>query len=165
MGSLPFVEFRIDRVQAADTWELRRAVLRPHQSPDQLALADDDRPSTGSFAAIDGYGRIVGTGRVGLEAPPSSLRGEVPEVQAAWRLRGMATREDVRRAGIGSSVLGRIIRHVADHGGGLLWCNARVPALALYQRAGFTGHGSVWEDPDIGPHLVMWRSVDAADRT
>jgi GNAT superfamily N-acetyltransferase len=72
----------------------------------------------------------------------------------------MATREDVRRAGIGGAVLGRIIDHVAGHGGGLLWCNARVPAVNLYRRAGFVEHGPVWNDPAIGPHVVMWRLVD-----
>jgi predicted GNAT family N-acyltransferase len=163
------VEFRIERVPAADTWELRQAVLRPLQSPEQLALDDDDRPSTASFAAIDQSGRIVGTGRVAAESPPPSLGdewagGKIPSKQTAWRLRGMATSEDTRNAGVGSAVLVRIIRHVAEHGGGLLWCNARVPALTLYERAGFAGHGAVWEDPDIGPHLVMWRSVDPIDR-
>ena len=38
---------------AADTWELRRDVLRPHQQPDEMVLADDDDPSTASFAALD----------------------------------------------------------------------------------------------------------------
>jgi predicted GNAT family N-acyltransferase len=48
---------------------------------------------------------------------------------------------------------------VTDHGGGLLWCNARVPAINLYRRGGFVEHGEMWEDPDIGPHVVMWRLV------
>jgi GNAT superfamily N-acetyltransferase len=164
LDSLPPVEFRTDRVPAADTFPLRRAVLRPLQRPEELALADDDRPSTATFAAIDGDGEIVGTGRVGLDPPPSSLGGEVHGGRAAWRLRGMATREDARNAGVGSAVLGRVIHHVAEHGGGLLWCNARVPALTLYRRAGFAEHGQVWEDPDIGPHLVMWRTIDPVDQ-
>jgi predicted GNAT family N-acyltransferase len=71
----------------------------------------------------------------------------------------MATREDVRNLGIGSQVLGRAIRHVTEHGGGLLWCNARVPAMNLYRRAEFMEHGHAWEDPDIGAHVVMWRLV------
>jgi GNAT superfamily N-acetyltransferase len=163
LASVARVEFRLDRVPAADTWELRRSVLRPLQSPGELALADDDAPSTATFAAIDEDGRTVGTGRVALGPPPSSLADQVPGDPPAWRLRGMATREDARHAGVGTAVLGRIIRHVGEHGGGLLWCNARVPALSLYRRAGFDGHGQAWEDPEIGPHLVMWRMVEPTD--
>jgi GNAT superfamily N-acetyltransferase len=159
LASLPGVQFRIQPVSAADTWELRRDVLRPHQRPDEMALADDDDPSTASFAAFDDGGLIVGTGRVGLDPPPSPLGGQLPDGQSAWRLRGMATREDARHAGIGSAVLGQIISRVGEHGGGLLWCNARVPAVNLYRRAGFVEHGPIWDDPDIGPHVVMWRTV------
>jgi predicted GNAT family N-acyltransferase len=71
----------------------------------------------------------------------------------------MATREDVRNDGIGTALLRRVVRHVADDGGGLIWCNARVPAMHFYRRDGFVAHGDVWEDPDIGPHVVMWRTV------
>jgi GNAT superfamily N-acetyltransferase len=163
LASLPSVEFRIDRVPAADTWELRRAVLRPHQRPDEMALADDDHPLTATFAAVDERDRAIGTGRVGPDPPPSSLGDEIGGGQPAWRLRGMATREDARQAGIGSAVLLRIVGHVAEHGGGLLWCNARVPAVNLYRRAGFVEHGPAWDDPAIGPHVVMWRTVDPVD--
>ncbi len=71
----------------------------------------------------------------------------------------MATRDDVRNIGIGSAVLGRVIDYVAERGGGILWCNARLPAMNLYRRAGFVEQGDAWEDPDIGPHVVMWRFV------
>jgi ribosomal protein S18 acetylase RimI-like enzyme len=72
----------------------------------------------------------------------------------------MATRPDVRGQGLGSRVLDRLIDHVVDHGGGLLWCNARTPALHLYERAGFSPQGDVFELPEIGPHQVMWRIVE-----
>jgi predicted GNAT family N-acyltransferase len=44
---------------------------------------------------------------------------------------------------------------VRERGGGLLWCNARVPAVAFYERAGFNTRGEVWNDPQIGPHIAM----------
>jgi predicted GNAT family N-acyltransferase len=48
---------------------------------------------------------------------------------------------------------------VADHGAGVIWCNARVPAIGFYRRGGFVAQGDVWEEPEIGPHVVMWRLV------
>ncbi len=153
------MEFRVERVAAKLTWDLRQAVLRPHETIDHMALDDDDEPSTGSFAAITADGDIVGSVRVAPRQPPFSVDTYAPPDTLTWRLRGMATREDVRNAGIGSALLSRAVQHVSDHGGGLLWCNARVPAMNLYRRGGFVEHGDMWEDPDIGPHVVMWRLV------
>jgi GNAT superfamily N-acetyltransferase len=160
------VHYRIEQVRADQTWKLRRQVLRPHETIQQLSLSDDDHPSTGTFAAIAEDGEIVGSARVAPEPPPFETDAESPTgspAAPAWRLRGMATQEDARNQGIGAAVLDRAIRHVADHGGGLLWCNARLPAVNLYRRAGFVEEGDAWDDPDIGPHIVMWRSVGRAD--
>lgn len=149
----------MDRVPPSDTWELRQAVLRPHETIGQQALPDDDQPSTGSFAAINERGEVVSTARVAPACPPFSLGGNGPDDVPTWQVRGMATRDDVRNIGIGSAVLGRVIDYVAERGGGILWCNARLPAMNLYRRAGFVEQGDAWEDPDIGPHVVMWRFV------
>jgi GNAT superfamily N-acetyltransferase len=46
----------------------------------------------------------------------------------------MATSEGLRGQGIGTKVLDAVIAHVASHGGGLLWCNARLPAKTFYER-------------------------------
>jgi ribosomal protein S18 acetylase RimI-like enzyme len=75
----------------------------------------------------------------------------------------MATRPDARRQGFGGLVLEALVRHVAAHGGGLVWCNARVPAQHLYTRAGFVTRGTVFDIPDIGPHIIMWKTVAGAD--
>ncbi len=153
------MEFRVDQVEATATFELRQAVLRPHETVAQMALTDDDDPATGTFAAIRNDDEIVGTVRVAPGAPPFPAGTYATPDSPTWRLRGMATREDVRNGGIGTELLARAIKHVADLGGGLLWCNARVPAINLYRRGGFVEHGAVWQDPDIGPHVVMWRVV------
>ena len=36
---------------------------------------------------------------------------------------------------------------MATEGGELIWCNARVSALAFYERAGFRTWGEEWEIP------------------
>ena len=72
----------------------------------------------------------------------------------------MATAEGRRNQGIGTALLAEVIGHVRDRGGGLLWCNARMPALSFYRRAGFATRGEPWVDPDIGPHVAIERTVD-----
>ena len=150
---------RVERVPAGVTFRLRREVLRPHETYEELVLPGDDDPDTGHFAAFDEKGNVVGTSTVRRESPPWE-----PGQQQAWRLRGMATADGLRGKGIGAQVLAATIDHVAREGGGLLWCNARTPAVEFYRRAGFETRGDVWEEPMIGPHIVMLRWVDPAGR-
>ena len=149
----------VQQVAAATTFPLRQQVLRPHQSVADMALAGDDDPRSGHFAAsFDG--RVVGTASVRPEPPPWTS-----EHEPAWRLRGMATAPPFRSQGVGAALLGAVLRHVVGHGGGLVWCNARTPATAFYARHGFALRGEPWEDPDIGPHVQMWRTVTAPEGT
>lgn len=150
---------RVERVPVDTTLPLRQRILRPHETIDELRLAGDDDPDTGHFAAFDERDEVVGTASVRHEAPPWD-----PSASSAWRLRGMATAEGRRSQGIGAKVLAATIDHVAEHGGGLLWCNARTPAIEFYRRAGFETRGDEWLDPVIGPHVAMLRWVDPAGR-
>ncbi|MGH8325612.1 MAG: GNAT family N-acetyltransferase [Steroidobacteraceae bacterium] len=74
-------------------------------------------------------------------------------------MRGMAASPEVRNMGIGSELLRGLIAHIGAEGGGILWCNARVSARGLYERGGMRTWGEPWEDPQIGPHIVMWRDI------
>ena len=155
----PATAFTVSRVPVERTFALRQAVLRPNQTLEQMVLPGDDDQATAAFAAIAPGGEVLSVARVSLEAPPFPSQDLDPPGTPAWRLRGMATRPEARNQGIGSAVLQGCIAHVGSQGGGLLWCNARVPAIGLYRRAGFTTYGDEWVDPDIGPHIVMWRTV------
>jgi GNAT superfamily N-acetyltransferase len=139
------VPWTIERVTAAATFPLRQRVLRPHETTDALAGAAE----TAHFAVIEA-GRVIGCGMVKPERPPWS-----PREEGSWRLRGMATDEDRRGEGIGAAVLEAVIDHVAANGGIMIWCSARISATAFYERAGFERRGEVWDEPDLGPHILM----------
>jgi len=147
------VDVRVERVAADVGLPLRQRVLRPHQSLDELRSPTDDHPDTGTYVAVIG-GEVVCTASVRREPPPWA-----PGETSAWRLRGMATDPAWRGKGIGARVLDAVVRHVRDRGGGLLWCNARVPAVRFYVRAGFRARGEEFEEPVIGPHIAMERDV------
>ncbi len=147
----------MDRILA-----LRKAVLRPYLAEDQPYVLDDDQlPTTVAYAAITPDDRVIGVARLNPEPAPFEPAPFEPAVATSWRLRAMATDPGVRGLGVGSAVLEAVIGHIAQTGGGTLWCNARLAARTLYERAGLQAWGEVWEEPDIGPHLVMWRSVPA----
>jgi predicted GNAT family N-acyltransferase len=153
----------VQAVEAPRTYALRQQVLRPNLNVADMAIFGDDGADTGIYGAIDeSTDELVGTANVRREAPPAGLAGSVaPDVGGEpWRLRGMATREDLRGTGIGAEVLQACVRHVGARGGGFLWCNARVGARRFYARAGFAEWGDEFESFGVA-HVVMWRMVSA----
>lgn len=150
------IDYTVEQVPVERTRALRRAVLRPNlPDDDPYELADDHLPTTVAFGALARDGELIGVVRVAPEAPPFGATNE-----RSWRLRGMASSPDARNIGVGSALLEACVAYVASSGGGILWCNARVGARGLYERGGLQPWGVVWDEPNIGPHIVMWRNID-----
>lgn len=141
-------------VPIARTYPLRRRVLYPGAPADRVRLPTDEHPDTAALAALTPDGTVVGTAILFPEPCPWR-----PDEPAAWRLRGMATDPDRRSTGVGGAVLAAAVAHATAAGGALVWCNARLPARRFYERAGFRTHGDEWVDPEIGPHVAMWRPL------
>ena len=136
-------------IRAEETRPLRQRVLRPGQCLEELDYPGDAAPDTRHLGAyLDG--ELVGIASVYREPMPGA------DSQQAWRLRGMATLDPVRRTGVGQSLLEACIAHAAAHGATRLWCNARTPALEFYLALGFQTDGEEFELPEIGPHYRMW---------
>ena len=135
-------------VSPADTVDLRRAVLRAGRP---VALPGDAELAF-HLGAYDGA-TLIGTGNIRPEPAPWA-----PD-EPGWRVRGMATDPSYRSRGVGALVLSGLIDHCRGRGGGIVWFNARTPAQVFYERAGFVVRGEPWEDPEIGPHIVMWTEI------
>ena len=144
--------FQIRRIDAADTRPLRYAILRPNQPFEATVYPLDEEPVTGHFGAFLGD-RLVGIASVFREARPGQADPR------AWRLRGMATREEERSQGIGGALLHACLDHLRAHGGTTLWFNARTTAAGFYSRFGFVVQGDVFDIEGIGPHVVMELTV------
>jgi GNAT superfamily N-acetyltransferase len=153
----------VERVPPWTTWPLRQEVLRPNRAVRDCVYPGEDDPRAAHVAALrrgqapEADLLVLAVGVV-MPEPPSWD----PAADDGWRIRGMATGSEVRGQGLGRFVLDQLIEHVAAEGGGLLWCNARTPALTFYERAGFLPRGEVFDIPEIGPHRVMWRIVEPA---
>lgn len=151
---------------------LRQTVLRPGQPPGESVYDGDDHPLAAHAAVVaadpTGAQIVIAVGSLFPEDPPAWL-AEAARTSSAgprgvprwWRIRGMATADGHRGRGLGAGVLHALLRRVAERGGGSAWCNARVPAVPFYVRAGFLPAGEVFVLPDIGPHQAMWRVVAA----
>ena len=134
-------QLAVSPVPLEQTRALRQAVLRPYLTVDDLAAHEP--PGSVAFGAFEGED-LVAVGLVGPEGEPG-----------AWRIRGMATAPRARGRGAGTAVLGALVRHASEQGATGVWCNARVRAIPLYERAGLRVVSDVFEPPDIGPHVRM----------
>ncbi|MBA3340148.1 MAG: GNAT family N-acetyltransferase [Geodermatophilaceae bacterium] len=129
---------RVVRSSAEETAALRRAVLRPHLAIRQMTVAGDQNPDTAYLAvrALAGNGAVLGCVRLEPVGCPWSDSIDA-DTQAAWQLRSMATDPCARGSGLGRLLVEAALNHVAERGGDLVWCNARVGAEGFYSRLGF----------------------------
>ena len=82
--------------------------------------------------------------------------------EPAWRLRGMCTETAYQSRGFGGKLLACAERAIMnDSNLRLFWCNARVPALAFYERHGWKVNSGEFDIPTAGPHRRMVKRVTA----
>ena len=141
----------IRRISTEEIRPLRHRILRPGQTYGETLYPGDDLADTVHLGAFDGE-RLVGITSLYREDRPGGPPGGL-------RLRGMATDADVRGAGYGADLLSACIEHATDFGGVELWCNARMPAVGFYRRAGLEVVSEEFDVPGIGPHVVMARTL------
>jgi GNAT superfamily N-acetyltransferase len=139
---------RVVSIPVADSRPLRHAVLRPHEPPE--AIAWQEPPEAVAYAAFeDGAERPIAVGLVGRDGGPGS-----------WRVRGMASAPEARGRGAGAGVLAALIEYAREQGAERVWCNARIAARTLYERAGFIVVSEEFEIEGIGPHYRMELTLD-----
>jgi len=130
--------------------DLRWTILRAGLARETAQFDGDNEPTTHHFAAFAGDELI---------ACASFMRRDW-EGQPAWQLRGMAVRDDQQLSGIGSRLLNFAeIFLIRRNHSNLLWCNARVPAAAFYERRGWKIVSEPFEVPTAGPHLKMMKKI------
>ena len=148
--SVNVLQIEVREIPLPETRALRREVLRPSNSIEDLA--SHEPAGSIAFGAFDGD-QLVAVGLVGRD-------GEAP---GDWRVRGVATKPDARGRGAGTAVLQALVQHAVAHGATRVWCNARTRARGLYQRVGFVVASDEFEQADIGPHYRMELSVAVRD--
>lgn len=151
---MEFVELTTEDVRP-----LRTRVLRPHFDEGELAEFDgDDDEQTKHYGLVDDSAEPVAVVTYLRQEAPDGIGGP------AVRLRGMAVAEDRRREGLGRRLLDSSLSRLAVSQPDLevVWCNARTSAQSFYEKHGFRTHGEVFDVPEIGPHVVMYREMPRA---
>lgn len=139
----------IRQAASQDTMPLRQLILRSGQPEASSIFPFDTHPKGKHLVALKD-GCLLGVGSI----LPEGRDGELSK--NALRIRGMAVLPGRRGEGIGGMILMALLEHAcADPAIMTVWCNARVPARALYDRAGFRQIGEPFDLPDIGPHVLL----------
>jgi GNAT superfamily N-acetyltransferase len=135
---------------------VQQVVLRP---AGPLAGDRPHPPDWRHFAAeIDG--EVVGACSVG---PSDWTHLDVCLLPApAWQLRSMSVLP-AHRGGVGAQLLAAAVSGAEAAGASSLWANARVAALNLYLRGGWTVVGQPWDKPGVGPHRYVVLGLPAED--
>jgi GNAT superfamily N-acetyltransferase len=144
---LPSLTVRVAAL--ADVLALRHRELRPGLPLATAAFDRDDEPATLHVGAFLG----PACDNVGCASFMRCAHAGRP----AYQLRGMATRSDLVGRGVGGAVLRFGEEELRRTGVGLLWCNARVAAVAFYEKMGWSVVSEVFDVPTVGPHHVMRR--------
>lgn len=138
--SAPDVAIR--SIMAADTLDIRQAVLWPGLPRHDLML-EEDAEGTHFGAFVDG--EIVAI--ISLFRTPHGVR-----------FRKFATLSDWRGNGIGTRLLRHALSWAQAEGADRIWCDARLSAKAFYERLGFEAEGNVFQKAGVA-YIVMARGI------
>jgi hypothetical protein len=148
--------FDIRSVDPVLTRPVRRQVLRPHQTLEELIVPGEDDPEAGWFAAF--HTRVVGDVVIGTAGVfPEDRPRPDPEGGdcGRWRRRRPGRVWAPRCSRPASPIAG-------ERGGRYVWCSARMPAMGFYIRHGFVTVSDAYEPPGLGPHVTMVRDPISA---
>lgn len=123
-------------------------MLRPGAPAAAATWPGDDDPRAVHLAVRDA-GRVVAVASVLPAGHPDEPR------EGDWRIRGMATAPGHRGRGHGAALVTASVTAARAGGAHRVWCNARLGAVSLYERAGFAARGGVFEEPGLGPHVRL----------
>lgn len=148
------------RVRDATLEEVRAVQLRVLR-PDGPLPGDTGPPRGWLHVAAEQDGNIVGACSIG---PASWSHPELAELPApTWQLRSMAALPG-HRGGTGAMLLEAAVARAQDAGAASMWAQARVAALTLYLRGGWTAVGPEWHKPGVGPHRWVTLELGANGR-
>jgi GNAT superfamily N-acetyltransferase len=145
---------RIGPAKLGEILPLRQRILRIGLDIEEAKFPGDEDTTT-LHAAVFDHASVISC---------ATLMLDEWEGQLAWRLRGMATDSIWQSQGVGAALLQYLIDSAITDPPipqriSTFWCNARVPALAFYQRLGWTVDSEEFDIPTAGPHRRMFRKL------
>lgn len=151
-------DYELQRIEAAEARPLRRALLHPSLPLAAVDYQADSHPSALHVGAFKDW-VLVGIATVHPQPMPSAIR------TGAWRIRDIAVEHGHRGRGVGAWMLERCLEHAATAEGQVAWCTARAGAYGFFERLGFKRAGAAIDDPEDGPHYLLYRELGPVSRS
>lgn len=144
---------KVLRVHPKDTLPLRQQMLRQGKPIEACVFPGDNDEQTFHLGAfVDN--KLVSVASFYFEKHPL-MSGE-----NHFRLRGMATLPEHQHKGYSHELLKMAFPIIKQNFCTVVWCNARMSALGFYEKVGFKKIGAPFELSDIGPHILMAKSLE-----
>jgi phosphoribosylformimino-5-aminoimidazole carboxamide ribotide isomerase len=121
---------QIKEIDLETVWLIRRDVMYPGRSIEQVKLKDD-------LAGIH-----LG---VFIDDEPVSVIS-LFERERVWQFRKFATVKGWQGKGYGTQLVGEVMALAERRAATRIWCNARATACGLYKRFGMEQFGDPWEE-------------------
>lgn len=137
------------RVPAAAVIDLRHRVLR-HGMPRAAAIFDGDETAL-HYAVLRDEEVLVCLSLMAVALPEGD-----PAITNTYQLRGMASADVLRGQGWGRRLMAFMEEDLQPQ---LLWCNARVTAIAFYEKCGWQVISEEFDIPHAGPHVRMKKAL------
>lgn len=126
---------RVVEIEATDTHDLRRRVLREGRPGADVCFPEDDVDGAVHLAVADAEGALRAVASFSPQSAPHR-----PDARAV-RLRGLAVEPRLQQAGLGRMLLGVAAERFRRQGYEVLWANGRDTVLGFYRRLGWQAVG------------------------
>lgn len=137
----------IKEISVEQARPIRQRVLRPHQKASELIYPGDDASDSFHLGAMRGD-EVLAILSMYFSPKPD-------DTSNAWRIRGMASVDEIRGTGYGRKLVEVACDKAWDIERAPIWCNARESAFGFYEKLGFVIEGGIFEIDGIGAHAVM----------
>jgi predicted GNAT family N-acyltransferase len=152
----PIVVAEAGEADRATAFAIRRRVFVDEQGvPEELEL--DDLDATALHVVAGRGGRVVGTGRLVVEAP--GYAGLEPQLGPVGHLGRLAVLAEMRGTGIGAALVAGLERAAAAHGLAVVALGSQVQAEGFYARLGYVPIGGIFDDAGID-HQMMTKQLE-----
>jgi N-acetylglutamate synthase-like GNAT family acetyltransferase len=149
--------YAVRTVRLEQVTGLRSALLDPTGSGHAATSAGDEHPSAHHVGAFL-ESTQVGVASIHPQGMPGGYKTD------AWRLTGVAVEHGHRGSGNGALLVERCLEHAAESGAKAVWCLAPAGTFGFFERLGFGRSGDPIDDPDRGPHYLLYREVQPLRR-
>lgn len=149
------MDVEIKPVDVQSILSIRHQVLRQGKPISSCHFDGDNLKTTYHIAAY------IQNEIVGCVSLMSKTHSKI-QFSKTYQLRGMAVLENHQGKKIGRQLLLASEACLKPKNISAIWCNVRIKAVTFYKKYGYIEIGKPFEIPEVGEHILMFKSMENA---